>query len=98
MDSDQVAGRPSYLVTDSLKDSHREFWTVAHSQAVHPTLIAPGLDPTHLDSGIPESNQHVRDTTMPWGVITVRWQSLTSIASIDDPCGRSNPSAISACG
>jgi hypothetical protein len=57
----------SYLATDALKDSHREFRTVAHRQAVHPTLVIPRLDSTHLDSGIPERNQDARDATMPVG-------------------------------
>ena len=67
MDSDPVAGAPSYLAADSLKDPDREFCAVAHGQAVHPPIIAPQLDPTDLDSRIPESNQHARNTTMPVG-------------------------------
>lgn len=65
MDSDPVAGAPSYLAADSLKDPDREFCAVAHGQAVHPPIIAPQLDPTDLDSRFPESNQHARDTPMP---------------------------------
>jgi hypothetical protein len=67
VDSDPIVGGPGYLATDSLKDPHREFWAAAHDQAIHPTIITLRLDPTHLDSGIPESNQDARDTTMPVG-------------------------------
>jgi hypothetical protein len=67
VDSDPVGGGPRYLATDSLKDPHREFWAVAHGQAIHPTIIAPRLDLTDLDSRILESNQHARNTTMPVG-------------------------------
>ena len=67
MDSDPVGGGPSYLATDSLKDPHSEFWAVANGHAIHPTITAPRLDPADLDSRIPESNQHARNTTMPVG-------------------------------
>jgi hypothetical protein len=74
VDPIQSLGARVIGATDSLKDPHREFWAVAHGQAIHPTIITPRLDPTHLGSGIPESNQDARDTTM--SVATVNLDSV----------------------
>jgi len=67
VDSDPVVGGPGYLATDSLKDPDREFCAVAHGQAIHPTIITPRLDPTHLDSGIARATRMLATPPCRWG-------------------------------
>jgi hypothetical protein len=53
--------------TNTFKDPHGKVWAVIDGQAEDSAIINPRLDMTDPDPGVPQSDQHHRDTISSMG-------------------------------